>query len=104
MQQSHITKDILFLLQLPHGSLSNLSVKADNLDTEVLQKTLLPNVGFRLKNIKFDGSTLGVREIVVEYNTLTDKIKLEVLPGRPAKLNVMGWMQQEVWLLGGGGD
>eukprot|EP00057_Strongylocentrotus_purpuratus_P029251 XP_011683725.1 PREDICTED: structural maintenance of chromosomes flexible hinge domain-containing protein 1-like [Strongylocentrotus purpuratus] len=81
--------------ELPHGSLSNLSVKADDLDIKVLQKTLLPNVGFCLQNIKFDGSTLGVREIVVEYNTLTDKIKLEVLPGRPAKLNVMGWGQNE---------
>ena len=37
------------------------------------------------------------------YNDFWDHIRLEVLPGRPAKLLAMGWMAKEVhvWLLGG---
>ncbi|XP_030843190.1 structural maintenance of chromosomes flexible hinge domain-containing protein 1-like [Strongylocentrotus purpuratus] len=81
--------------ELPHDCLSNLSVKAEDLDTEVLQKTLLPNVGFCLQNIMFEGSTVGVREVLVTYNDFTDHIRLEVLPGRPAKLLAMGWKAKE---------
>ncbi|XP_030830808.1 structural maintenance of chromosomes flexible hinge domain-containing protein 1 [Strongylocentrotus purpuratus] len=81
--------------KLPHGSLSSLSVEAEDLDSKVLQKALLPNVGFGLRNIKFDGSTVGVREVVVTYNDFTDHIRLEVLAGRPAKLLVIGWMPEE---------
>lgn len=100
MQQYHISKSILFLLQLPDDSLSNLSVKAEDLDTKVLQKTLLPNVGFSLGDIKFDGSIVGDRPVLVKYNDFTDHISLEVLPGQPAQLLVMGWMPEEVWWLG----
>ncbi|XP_054753736.2 structural maintenance of chromosomes flexible hinge domain-containing protein 1-like [Lytechinus pictus] len=81
--------------KLPHGSLSNLSVTADDLDTKILQKALLPNVGFVLRNVKFDGSAVGVREVMVKYNNFSDHIRLEVLPGKPAKLLVIGWMPEE---------
>eukprot|EP00057_Strongylocentrotus_purpuratus_P003961 XP_003727734.1 PREDICTED: structural maintenance of chromosomes flexible hinge domain-containing protein 1 [Strongylocentrotus purpuratus] len=81
--------------KLPHDSLSNLSVKAEDLDTKVLQKTLLPNVGFSLGDIKFDGSIVGDRPVLVKYNDFTDLISLEVLPGQPAQLLVMGWMPEE---------
>ncbi|XP_072175383.1 structural maintenance of chromosomes flexible hinge domain-containing protein 1-like [Diadema setosum] len=81
--------------KLPHGSLSNLTVTAQDLDTKALQKVLLPNVGFLLRNIKFEGTTLGPREITVSYKSFTDYVHLQLLSGRPSKLAVIGWSPDE---------
>ncbi|XP_071952834.1 structural maintenance of chromosomes flexible hinge domain-containing protein 1-like [Antedon mediterranea] len=85
--------------KLPHGALSQLEVTSENLNPRQLQRALLQNVGFVLKNIRFTGDTLGQREITLTYCGLTDYVKLTIDPGLPSKLKFVHFTPAEPIIL-----
>ncbi|XP_071804006.1 structural maintenance of chromosomes flexible hinge domain-containing protein 1-like [Asterias amurensis] len=72
--------------KVPHGALSHLEVTGEGLKTKQLQKVILPNTGFALRQIRFEGGNLGQRELCIKYHDFTDYIKLQMMAGLPTQL------------------
>ena len=76
----------LCCIQLPHGALSDLEVTGDGLNTKQLQKKVVKDTGFVLRQIRFEDVTVGTRELCVKYLEFTDYLKVQILAGPPVKL------------------
>ncbi len=72
--------------KVPHGALSHLEVTGEGLKSKQLQKVILPNTGFALRQVRFEGGNLGQRELCVKYHDFTDYVKLQMMAGLPTKL------------------
>ncbi|XP_022088750.1 structural maintenance of chromosomes flexible hinge domain-containing protein 1-like [Acanthaster planci] len=73
--------------KVPHGALSHLEVTGEGLKTKQLQKFIIPNTGFALRQVRFEGGPLGQRELCVKYHDFTEYVKLQMLAGPPTKLS-----------------
>ncbi|XP_038051940.1 structural maintenance of chromosomes flexible hinge domain-containing protein 1-like [Patiria miniata] len=72
--------------KMPHGALSHLEVTGEGLKTKQLQKVILSNTGFALRQVRFEGGNLGQRELCIKYHEFTDYVKLQMLAGPATKL------------------
>ncbi len=56
------------------------------LNTKQLQKKVVKDRGFVLRNIRFDDVTIGTQELCVKYLEFTDYLKVQIMAGPPTNL------------------
>jgi hypothetical protein len=68
------------------------------LNTKLLQKKVMKDTGFVLRNIRFDDVTVGTQELCVKYLEFTD-LKVQIMAGPPTKLEYMDPAEVSMWYI-----
>ena len=87
----------IYLFQFEKGVLQDLTLSCDDLLVNETVRMLGNKSGFNISGIKFSGNGLGQKELCVKWRGLTDYVRLELVPGQPAKLALVGWDLSQVW-------
>jgi hypothetical protein len=80
----------IYFFQLPSSAIDDLEVSGDDLNIHEIDKSISGNT-FVIKGVKFEGSTLGPKELCIKWKELTEYVRLHMVAGTPAKLSIPGW-------------
>ncbi|KAI0226091.1 Structural maintenance of chromosomes flexible hinge domain-containing protein 1 [Lamellibrachia satsuma] len=77
------------------GVLKDLSVTGDGLVVKETVRMLGQKSGFNIEGVRFESGQLGPRELKISWRNLTDYVRLEMVAGPPAALQLLGWDTQQ---------
>ncbi|XP_064651819.1 structural maintenance of chromosomes flexible hinge domain-containing protein 1-like isoform X2 [Lineus longissimus] len=75
---------------LPSSAIDDLEVSGDDLNIHEIDKSINGNT-FVIKGVKFEGNSLGGKELKIKWKELTEYVRLQMVSGPPAKLTIPGW-------------
>ncbi|XP_071144533.1 structural maintenance of chromosomes flexible hinge domain-containing protein 1-like [Mytilus edulis] len=84
---------------LPKNTTSEFIVTGEGLNTNIIKVTQSKGT-FVIKGIQFEGVTMGIKDVKVQWREHRDFVKIDVAAGPPAKLIAPGWdLNQPVTVL-----